>query len=82
MMTYAVAGGVFLMFLFAVWLICKVAEGKGRSDAENERLLREARMARRASEIDEDVRHLPDADLDRELCNGSRMLLVKADRDE
>lgn len=70
MTTYAVAAGLCLVLLAVVWIACRIAEQKGRSEAERERLREETATARRANEIDEDVKRLPDADLDRELRDG------------
>ncbi len=69
-MTYAVVGGVLLALLAIVWLAVRTAEQKGRSESDARRLQEAASTARRANEIDEDVRRLADSDLDRELRNG------------
>jgi hypothetical protein len=59
-----------VVLVAVVWIACRIAEQKGRSEAERARHREETATARRANEIDEDVKRLPDADLDRELRDG------------
>lgn len=70
MTAYAAIGGLFLLLLFVMWLAFRMAEQKGRSEAESDRVQKTFDQARMANEIDEGVKRLSDSDLDRELRDG------------
>ena len=70
MTTYVVIGVVGLVLVFLVWLGFRYARKAGEAGAQRDQALARSEQARKANEIDEDVRRLSDDDLDRELRDG------------
>lgn len=67
MTTIAITGGAVLFLVVVVLAAMRVANGKGRAEAEKEHFQAKSEQARQANEIDEDVSGLSDDELAREL---------------